>query len=412
MKSLTTTVVALLALVGANLAFGSPRALVQAFEYGYQPPTWGQEQAGGGSDGEWLFDKAGDDAEATGSRSLAKNARIIHKKTGNATRLFSPVVDLSGYTKARLRFYMVNRAKGANVDALLVAYRKSSDTAWYVLSGGYITAAHETWTCYDIELPQLSSTYQVSFTHQDNDGHGVAIDDVEITPVLTSWTDGNGVAWTYYEEDGRAKIYSGIRAPAIDPARTGALTVPSTVDNKPADIEEYALYGCSGLTSVTIQDGVTGIGEYAFSGCTSLASMTIPDSVTRIGDWAFRNTPFYDNQPDGLLVFGSVAYKMKGTCPAVVVIPDGVATIGKQAFYGCGSLKTVSFADEVVLGTSAFYRCMGLESIEFGVISSMGSNVFYGWVFWDPDTGKRMPVTADSLSGCAFLKTASKMVRA
>ena len=54
-------------------------------------------------------------------------------------------------------------------------------------------------------------------------------------------------------------------------------------------IGEYAFCGCSGLTSVTIPNGVTSIGSEAFSGCPALTSMTIPDSVTNIGTNAFQN---------------------------------------------------------------------------------------------------------------------------
>ena len=49
-----------------------------------------------------------------------------------------------------------------------------------------------------------------------------------------------------------------------------------------------AFEGCTGLTSITIGDGVTSIGEGAFSGCTGLTSVTIPGSVTHIGGSAFK----------------------------------------------------------------------------------------------------------------------------
>lgn len=45
--------------------------------------------------------------------------------------------------------------------------------------------------------------------------------------------------------------------------------------------------GCSGLTSITIPNGVTSIGNNAFDGCSGLTSVTIPDSVTIIGYCAF-----------------------------------------------------------------------------------------------------------------------------
>ena len=51
---------------------------------------------------------------------------------------------------------------------------------------------------------------------------------------------------------------------------------------------DWAFYGCSGLTSLTLPSGVTSIGNYAFYGCRGLTSMTIPSGVTVIGEGAFR----------------------------------------------------------------------------------------------------------------------------
>ena len=52
-------------------------------------------------------------------------------------------------------------------------------------------------------------------------------------------------------------------------------------------IGERAFLSCSGLTSVTIGEGVTDIGDYAFSGCSGLTSISIPNTVTSIGNSAF-----------------------------------------------------------------------------------------------------------------------------
>ena len=48
-----------------------------------------------------------------------------------------------------------------------------------------------------------------------------------------------------------------------------------------------AFYGCSGLTNVTIPNGVTSIGNSAFDSCSGLTSITIPNTVTSIGGSAF-----------------------------------------------------------------------------------------------------------------------------
>ena len=83
--------------------------------------------------------------------------------------------------------------------------------------------------------------------------------------------------------------------------------IPSVYNGLPVTgILDSAFYGCSGLISVTIPDGVTKIGNSAFSGCTGLASITIPEGVTSIGSSAFSNC----------------------TNLASITIPDGVASIG------------------------------------------------------------------------------------
>ena len=84
----------------------------------------------------------------------------------------------------------------------------------------------------------------------------------------------------------------------------------------------------TGLTEVTILDGVTSIGNSTFSDNTVLTSITIPDSVTTIGTWAFYNC-------SGL---------------KTVTIGSGVTKMGYYAFSGCSSLESVTFAD-----TSTWY---------------------------------------------------------
>ena len=131
-------------------------------------------------------------------------------------------------------------------------------------------------------------------------------------------------------------------------------------------IPSYAFRNCTGLTSITIPDSVTSIGFGAFSGCSKLTSITIPDSVTRISGEAFLDTAWYNNQLDGLVYAGKVAYKYKGTMPnnTSIVLKEGTLGIAGSAFSGCTRLTSVTIPDSVTsIGGSAFFECTGLTSI-------------------------------------------------
>jgi hypothetical protein len=57
-----------------------------------------------------------------------------------------------------------------------------------------------------------------------------------------------------------------------------------------------AAFNGSGLTSVTIPEGVTDIGNNAFSECENLTDVYLPKSLKRLGNGAFENTPAYKKQ--------------------------------------------------------------------------------------------------------------------
>ena len=178
-----------------------------------------------------------------------------------------------------------------------------------------------------------------------------------------------------------------------------------TIGNSVTTIGDAAFYGCSVLTSVTIPNSVTNIGTGAFRNCSGLTSVTIPNSVTRIGSYAFYGTAWYDNQPDGLVYAGKVAYKYKGAMPegtgmiiadgtlgiagsafsycrmlTSVTIPNSVTSIGENAFYDCSGLASVTIGNSVTsIGDEAFYGCNGLKSVNIpNSVTYIGSYVFYG----------------------------------
>lgn len=130
-------------------------------------------------------------------------------------------------------------------------------------------------------------------------------------------------------------------------------------------ISSRAFYGCRDLTTITIPKGVTSIMDYAFCNCNKLTTITIPETVTGVGENAFSGTPWYSNQPNGLVYVGKAAYKYKGEMlETSIVISDGTRSISSYAFDGCYQLASVTIPESVTtIGLMAFSECSLLSSI-------------------------------------------------
>lgn len=180
------------------------------------------------------------------------------------------------------------------------------------------------------------------------------------------------------------------------------IEIPSTLDGySVTSIGNSVFFDDTDLTSVTIPDSVISIGSGAFSDCPELESITVPDSVEAIGGNAFRNTAWYDNQPEGLVYAGKVAYAYKGESPTEIIlkdgtkgiagiafgfcenltsitIPDSVTIIGAWAFNGCPNLKSITIPDSVTsIKNGTFAGCIGLESVTIpNSVTSIGNQAF------------------------------------
>lgn len=139
----------------------------------------------------------------------------------------------------------------------------------------------------------------------------------------------------------------------------GKIVIPAVHNGKPVTrIGSKAFKDCSGLTSITIPDGVTSIGYSAFEYCENLISVKIPDSVTSIGESAFFYCKRLDSIkiPDGVT---SIEHSTFGWCESLreIKIPDGVTNIGNRAFRNCPNLTRITIPDSVErIGEDAFYN--------------------------------------------------------
>ena len=162
------------------------------------------------------------------------------------------------------------------------------------------------------------------------------------------------------------------------------------IPNSVTSIEGYTFAYCYGLTSIEIPNSVTSIGQQAFFVCSGLTSIEIPGSVTSIGQQAF----YCCRGLTSIVVKeGNTVYDSRNNCNALIetatntlvngckntIIPDGITSIGDNAFNTCFGLTSIEIPNSVTsIGECAFYNCTGLTSIEIpNSVTSIGNSAFY-----------------------------------
>lgn len=127
-----------------------------------------------------------------------------------------------------------------------------------------------------------------------------------------------------------------------DESISGDIIIPATLDGYPViSISSNAFDNCTGITGVTIPNGIRSLSKGAFYGCENLENVVLPDSVVIIGDYAFQNC----------------------TSLKSITIPENVSYIGMQAFSGCSSLTDVIIKGVDYITPDAFNNCSSLTGI-------------------------------------------------
>ena len=239
--------------------------------------------------------------------------------------------------------------------------------------------------------------------------------DINNSTVLTQEQQSTQLVLTSPDSDFTYTLASGKAQIREYKGAGGAVTIPRILDGFPVtSIGFGAFEDCSGLTSISIPQGVTDIGTYAFAGCSDLTSVNIPESVTSIGNGSFfactrlisisipksvtsiDNSTFFNCEslntikvaPDNMnfVNIDGVLYDKSGTlliaCTAgltSIIIPESVTTIGLGAFGGCNGLTTINLPQGVTrINDHAFDCCKGLTTISIPQgVTSIGLMAFY-----------------------------------
>ncbi len=172
-----------------------------------------------------------------------------------------------------------------------------------------------------------------------------------------------------------------------------------TLGPKVEEIGAYAFSGCTSLTSFTIQgNALKTIRKEAFSGAVNLPKLTLPDSLISVARYAFseagtQSALQYNTDGKGGAYLGSEENPYRVLCGLVsssatsltinpdtkviagaaligsslssLALPEGILSIGENAFFGMGSLLEASIPSSVVqMGDGLFGSCASLKKIE------------------------------------------------
>ena len=155
-----------------------------------------------------------------------------------------------------------------------------------------------------------------------------------------------------------------------------SVVIPETV----LSIGNEAFNHCTGLTTLTIPSTVTSIGNSAFANTYSLTSITIPDNVVSFGNEVFRNSGVSDvTLGNGISSIGSNTFNYCGNL-TTVTLGNGITSIGEQAFMWCENLTSINIpATLTSLAKNAFAYCESLTSVELpSTLTSIAEQAFIG----------------------------------
>ncbi len=183
-------------------------------------------------------------------------------------------------------------------------------------------------------------------------------------------------------------------------------------------IENNAFEGCMNLTSILLSKNIEYIGRSAFSDCASLGVLTLPSELAEVDFGAFNgckrlgkltmnkklkkvggaafihsgiNTVYYEgnledwldvefsNSTSNPLNRGADLY-IDGEIVKDLVIPSNISEIGRYAFFGCKSMRSLELREGVErIGSYAFSKCTKLKRVRIPKsVTHLGRGVFSG----------------------------------
>ena len=316
---------------------------------------------------------------ATVSPSNATNKNVSWSSSNEEVATVDNGGKVTG-VKAGEAMITVTTADGSKTATCTVVVQKTQlNVTFYDGNGDFLKtiAVAENEAIDTSDLPDLSKISGTDFKTWFSDEDLKSVFDFS-TPITSSIPVYGGV----YSDTNIKINKNGVLSTTADGREniSGDLVIPYGV----TEIKNEAFKG-SGITSVSLPNGLKRIGESSFEGCKNLTgSLVIPESVNKIDYCAFKNTSI----TSAVLKTTNLMYELNGdgdyrdlfkSCTELetVTLSSGVDTIAMGMFYGCTKLSKIDISEgcKYIMGNS-FNGCTSLERIEIpsSVISISDAN--------------------------------------
>ena len=223
-----------------------------------------------------------------------------------------------------------------------------------------------------------------------DDGYGLKAEDVEGVTSIGTWFNSNANI-EYFDE---FEKFTGVTTLGVN------------------DTSSAPFYNCISLKSIKVPKSVTRINIGSFAGCTSLQSVGDLSNVEYLTNAVFLKSKltnmdvylpkltsdfyreeFYGTEIKKVSSLGSLAKISSGAnntttgsfgnCSNLeeVVLPDTLTVIGQSSFYNDVALRVINIPQNVAtISNNAFFGCTSLEIPDLSLpnLTSLGQNAFYG----------------------------------
>ena len=235
------------------------------------------------------------------------------------------------------------------MDVLRKAYGSKAVSAAMVL---LLSVVFGTVTASADETPIIGEDNNISFFFDVRNSKGTVT--LKTQEGVNKWMSdaGGGRVYCQAYDNLINKMVLGSKVTSLD-GRAGAPLGSFSILEKASgnnyfSISDNVLYSANGKTLVMFPGGKSLVN----------GSYTVPSSVNRIGKYAFAGNASLKSVilPSGLTAIDEGAF---GLCTGLteINIPSSVSSIGNYAFWGCSGLKSIRFNSEnpPVLGEAVFY---------------------------------------------------------